>query len=117
MMGLNENKNTLYIIDFGLAKKYKKQISDSSSLGYKVQKKLTGTARYASINAHKGVELFRKDDLESIGYVLVYLMKGKLPWQGVKAEKRDDKIRKIFEKKKNTGIDELIEDLHSKYFN
>jgi serine/threonine protein kinase len=98
VMGLNELSNNVYIIDFGLAKKYR---SLTTLVQYPMVKKdkLTGTARYASINALKGYEHSRRDDLESVGYILIYFLKGKLPWQGIIAKTRDEKYKKIMEKK------------------
>lgn len=78
-MGLNKKSNLLYVIDFGLAKKYRDG-NTHQHIPYKENKNLTGTARYASINAHLGIEQSRRDDLEAIGYVLIYFMKGYLPW-------------------------------------
>ena len=72
-------------------------------------KKLTGTARYASINALKGCEQGRRDDVEAIGYVLMYFLRGSLPWQGLKVKRNEDKYRKIYEKKKATTPQELCE--------
>ncbi|KAL6212733.1 hypothetical protein ACLB2K_017951 [Fragaria x ananassa] len=100
LMGLGRRANQLYMIDFGLAKKYR----DSTTLQhipYRENKDLTGTTRYASMNTHLGIEQSRRDDLESLGYVLMYFLKGSLPWQGLKTQK------KISEKKVSTSIEEL----------
>ena len=78
LMGGNNNKrDKVFVIDLGLAKKYIGK--DSKHIPYKDGKSLTGTARYASINTHKGIEQSRRDDLEALGYVLLYFLKGKLP--------------------------------------
>ena len=98
VMGLDDLSQFVYIIDFGLAKKYR---SSSTLIHYPMinKKKLTGTARYASINALKGYEQSRRDDLESLGYVIIYLLKGNLPWQGLHAKNKDERYKKILEKK------------------
>ena len=74
----------------------------------------TGTARYCSINTHKGYEQSRRDDIESIGYVLIYFLKGCLPWQGLKCRVDEDHYEKIFEKKKTVPISDLCSDLPGK---
>jgi len=74
---------------------------------YRDGKSLTGTARYASINTHLGIEQSRRDDLESIGYVMVYFLLGELPWQGMKAKTMKEKYERIMEKKISTPIETL----------
>ncbi|RZF43777.1 hypothetical protein LSTR_LSTR009200 [Laodelphax striatellus] len=101
LMGIGRHCNKLFIIDFGLAKKYR----DSRTrmhITYREDKNLTGTARYASINAHLGIEQSRRDDMESLGYVMMYFNKGSLPWQGLKAATKKQKYEKISEKKMST---------------
>lgn len=74
---------------------------------------MTGTARYASRNAHNGVEQSRRDDLESIGYMLIYFFKGKLPWQGLNTKDKEEKYRKIKEMKNELVVEEFCEGLPS----
>ena len=105
-MGLGVNSEKVYIIDFGLSKKYRSSRT-LKHIKYCEGKKLTGTARYASINALKGCEQGRRDDVEAIGYVLMYFLRGSLPWQGLKVKKNEDKYNKIYEKKKGTTPQEL----------
>ncbi|KAG8041315.1 hypothetical protein G9C98_002303 [Cotesia typhae] len=106
LMGLGKKGNLVYIIDFGLAKKYRDGRTHRH-IPYRENKNLTGTARYASINTHMGIEQSRRDDLESLGYVFMYFNTGSLPWQGLKSATKRQKYERISEKKMSTSIDEL----------
>lgn len=106
VMGRGDSAHIVYLLDFGLSKKYWSSHLNSH-LKFTINKKLTGTARYASINALRGCEQSRRDDLEAIGYVLLYFLRGSLPWQGLKMDKKDDRYKKIYEKKKATTAEEL----------
>jgi casein kinase 1 len=106
LMGIGKRGCLVYIIDFGLAKKYRDQRT-AKHIPYRDGKSLTGTARYASINAHVGVEQSRRDDLEAIGYVLMYFLRGVLPWQGINTRNREEKYKKIMEKKMTIPVEEL----------
>jgi len=105
LMGNGHSCNTVYVIDLGLAKKYRDR--NRVHIPFRDDKRMTGTARYTSINSHAGFEQSRRDDLWSIGYMLLYFLRGSLPWQGLPAATKDQKYMKIYEKKKNTTDEEL----------
>ncbi|KAH9326410.1 hypothetical protein KI387_006588, partial [Taxus chinensis] len=119
LMGLGKRANQVYMIDYGLAKKFRDPIS-MRHIPYRDHKNLTGTARYASMNTHLGIEQTRRDDMESLGYVLMYFLRGSLPWQGLKAGTKKQKYDRISEKKMATPIEVLCSSYppeFAKYFN
>ena len=109
VMGYDSKNAKLYLLDFGLAKKYR---SSKTLIQYPYikKKKLTGTARYASIHALEEMEQSRRDDLESAGYVLIYFLRGSLPWQGLKIKTKEERYKKILEKKREISSDDLCRD-------
>eukprot|EP00696_Hemimastix_kukwesjijk_P005304 gnl/Hemi2/1674_TR590_c0_g1_i1.p1 gnl/Hemi2/1674_TR590_c0_g1~~gnl/Hemi2/1674_TR590_c0_g1_i1.p1 ORF type:complete len:373 (-),score=63.83 gnl/Hemi2/1674_TR590_c0_g1_i1:166-1284(-) len=106
LMGTGSNASLLYMIDFGLAKRFRDPRT-REHIPYRENKSLTGTARYASINAHEGAEQSRRDDLESLGYVLMYFNRGSLPWQGLKTQDKRLLYKRIRDKKLSTPVDQL----------
>ncbi|KAI3691153.1 hypothetical protein L2E82_49372 [Cichorium intybus] len=114
LMGLGRKANQVYVIDFGLAKRYRDPTT-SCHIPYKANKNLTGTARYASCNTHLGIEQSRRDDLESLGYVFLYFLRGSLPWQGLKGATKKQKYDKICEKKVATPIEVLCKNHHVEF--
>ena len=106
VVGLDEKSHIIYALDFGLSKKFRSSRTHQH-IKFNVNKKLTGTARYASINALKGCEQSRRDDLEAVGYVLLNFLRGSLPWQGLHVHKGEDRYKKILAKKRSTSAEDL----------
>ncbi|KAL3314123.1 hypothetical protein Ciccas_007268 [Cichlidogyrus casuarinus] len=113
LIGRKERGSIVHLIDFGLAKKYKD--SSNRHIPYKDNKSLTGTARYASVATHQGIEQSRRDDIESIGYLLVYFLRGSLPWQGLHANTKKQKYERISQKKQETTVDSLCHGFPSEF--
>jgi serine/threonine protein kinase len=106
-MGTCPTKRHFHIIDFGLSKQYRDP-ETNIHISFRDGLPLIGTARYASVNALMGVELSRRDDIESLSYILIYLMRGSLPWQGTNGEKRQVYV---CEKKLSVNPDVLCDGL------
>uniref|UniRef100_A0A7S1M4R6 Casein kinase I n=1 Tax=Alexandrium catenella TaxID=2925 RepID=A0A7S1M4R6_ALECA len=110
LVGRGSNDNLIHLIDFGLAKLYRDP-QTRAHINYKANKSLTGTARYASIHAHLGAEQGRRDDLEAVGYMLLYFLRGRLPWQGFTAKTKEEKYAHILESKQTTPVETLCSGL------
>jgi serine/threonine protein kinase len=104
LIGIGPRSHHIHIIDFGLSYQYRDP-ETNIHIPYRDNLPLIGTARYASVNAHMGIEHSRRDDIESLAYILVYFMHGRLPWEGVtKAEK----CQAVIGKKKLTITPEVL---------
>lgn len=114
LIGIGKKQHYVYVIDFGLAKRFRDP-KTGEHIPYRDGKNLTGTARYASVNTHLGIEQSRRDDLESLGFVLMYFNKGSLPWQGLPARTKKEKYEKIRDKKLSTSIEALTKQLPEEF--
>eukprot|EP00930_Biecheleria_cincta_P018148 TRINITY_DN1422_c0_g3_i1.p2 TRINITY_DN1422_c0_g3~~TRINITY_DN1422_c0_g3_i1.p2 ORF type:complete len:339 (+),score=64.88 TRINITY_DN1422_c0_g3_i1:29-1045(+) len=112
LIGLGKKANQVQVIDFGLAKQYI-DAKTQQHIPYRENKALTGTACYASINTHLGIEQSRRDDLEAVGYMMMYFLRGSLPWQGLQANSKKEKYNMIMQKKISTPVEELCKDFPS----
>ncbi len=93
LLGLNNQRKRIYIIDFGLCKSF---MTNDEHNPIKKTNNLIGSLTYASLNTHDCIELSRRDDMESLGYMLAFFYLGKLPWQDLSSENID--IIKNFKK-------------------
>lgn len=109
LIGTKQNKNIIYLIDFGLSKRYVN--SQGVHIPYQKKKGFTGSFRYSSIRNHKGIEQSRRDDLESIGYMLIYFLKGRLPWQGLQGQTKEERLHNIYSVKRSTSLEDLCDRL------
>ncbi|KAI5961596.1 YCK2 [Candida pseudojiufengensis] len=111
--GLSD-ENNVHLIDFGMAKQYRDPRT-KQHIPYREKKSLSGTARYMSINTHLGREQSRRDDLEALGHVFFYFLRGQLPWQGLKAPTNKQKYEKIGDKKRTTPAVTLCDGLPNQF--
>ncbi|KNZ62131.1 uncharacterized protein VP01_130g9 [Puccinia sorghi] len=115
LVGLRGGESqVVHMIDFGLSKRYRDPLTQEH-IGYVEKKTLTGTARYASLSTHRGIEQSRRDDLASVGYMLVYFMRGSLPWQGLKGETKQHRHEKIRALKESMPVDVLCQGLPTEF--
>ncbi len=114
LMGNGDEKNTLFVVGYGVAKRYRDP-GTREHIPYRDDKNLVGHARCASVNSYRGLEQSRCDDLESLGYVLFYVRKGELPWQGLSGANTKEKYRKIRKRKRRTSFSELCKDMPSQF--
>lgn len=109
VIGFGESHNKIFLIDFGLSISFIDKHTMQHK-GYEHKHQFTGSFRYSSINNHKGIQQSRRDDLESISYMMLYFYKGKLPWQNIPAKDKRDKLKKTYEKKRDTPLEDLCSD-------
>ncbi|CAD8047356.1 unnamed protein product [Paramecium primaurelia] len=112
LMGRGNDSQQVYIVDFGISKKFR---NNNQHIQFQENRPFIGTTRYASISAHKGYELSRKDDLESLGYVFIYLLRGNVPWQNIVSQSDKEKIKLVGKFKMELELKDLCKGLPSEF--
>ena len=105
VLGRDRHRRRCFLVDFGLAKHYLHPTT-RQHIPIRHGKNLTGSARYCSLATHEGVEQSRRDDLESLAYTLIYLICGKLPWQGLQGKKAERYLQ-IKRLKRDTSLTDI----------
>ncbi|KAL9621089.1 MAG: hypothetical protein Q9160_004474 [Pyrenula sp. 1 TL-2023] len=113
LMGTGRNGNCVYITDMGLASEFLPHEAPPAARGS--QSRLLGTANFASINGHRGIRQSPRDDMESLGYMILHFLKGQLPWHGLKGESREQIYQMIADRKAGTSLDELCSDVPEEF--
>lgn len=114
VIGKGKKEGQIFMIDMGLSKPYCNNITHEH-IPFTSGKPLIGTACYTSLNSHHGYEQSRRDDIEGVAYVLIHLVKGSLPWQGIKAKDKEEKNKIIMKMKEDISIDELCEGIPQEF--
>ena len=113
LIGIGDEKSKLFLVDFGLSKSY---VHNHNHIQFRNDKNFTGTYRYSSIRNHRGIEQSRRDDLESIGYLLIYFSQGALPWQGIRIADKVERNQEIYRKKRQVSLKDLCQNLPPEFY-
>ncbi|MCJ1461607.1 serine/threonine protein kinase [Pseudocyphellaria aurata] len=114
LMGTGRRGNVVYVTDLGLTteRRHAQVVFNPEA---KEVRHIIGTERFASINGHLGILQSRSDDLQCLGYMFIYFLRGYLPWQGLKVRDGKEKEQLIMEKKQTTSTEELCADLPEEF--
>lgn len=115
LFGRGLRESMVYLIDFGIAKRFRTEKS-GEHIELTANHPLRGTVKYCSLNTHKGLEQSRRDDLESLGFVLLYFFLGKLPWDSVRAFDKLERQRTVGKIKETTSLAVICNGLPEQVF-
>jgi len=113
-IGIGRFQNIIYMTNFNSAKKYTKE-DNLNHIKFNKSNNSIGNYIFSSINALRGIELSRRDDLESLGYILIYFLKGELPWENIKCSDKTEKKRKIYQIKKGYDLLKLCDEIPEEF--
>jgi serine/threonine protein kinase len=114
VIGRKPKERIIYMIDFGLSRRYINE-KNKNHISLKNERGILGTLRYISMNCHEGLEVSRRDDLESLFYIIIYFFTGNLPWIGIRCKNKEEKYKKVYEKKKKSVPNEICKDLPEEF--